>query len=104
MRKLVILTCLAVAGCTTPSSPAMPGERPGPVAPNPAGGTCVADGGNAYVGQPATVPNGEAILAATHAKSLRWVFPGMMMTMEFSAERVNVRYGPDNRILSVNCG
>jgi hypothetical protein len=35
---------------------------------------------------------------------MRVVQPGMMITMEFSAERVTVQLAPGNRIERANCG
>ena len=30
--------------------------------------------------------------------------PGMMVTQEYRAERLNFRIGPDNRIVEIRCG
>lgn len=108
MRSLMMVTMAAtLAGCTAygpPGASGPPPQRPGDVAPNPAGGTCDASGGQPFIGRTATLDVGRAILSATHAKLLRWQWPGMMMTMEFSAERVNVSYADDLAILAVTCG
>lgn len=104
MRKILLVLPLAIAGCAAPAS-----QTPSPAAP-PApivamgGGTCQEGRGDAFVGQPVNGETGEAILRATGAKTLRWAAPDMMMTMEFSAERVTVHYGTDNRIGKVVCG
>ena len=92
MRSLLILIPLALAGCAA--------------TPNPghAGGTCNAAPGQAFVGQQVSAETGRRILAATGARVLRWAAPDMMMTMEFSPERVTVHYGTDNRIGQVVCG
>ena len=74
-----------MAGCATTPGPAEPG------------GTCSAAPGQAFVGQTVSEEIGRKILAATGARVLRWAAPDMMMTMEFSAERVTVHYGTDNR-------
>ena len=97
MRNVLVILPLALAGCAaTPPPPVM--AVPG------TGGTCNAGPGQAFVGQTASAETGQAILAATGARVLRWAAPNMMMTMEFSAERVTVHYGTDMRIGSVNCG
>jgi len=95
MRSLLALVSLAIAGCAT---------APGPVPASPSGGTCNAERGKAFVGQPVSEEVGRRILAATGARTLRWAAPDMMMTMEFNAERVTVHYGTDNRIGQVACG
>ena len=92
MRSLILATLFGLAGCATVPAP---GATPA---------VCDAAGSEKFVGQPGTSESGAAILAATHASTLRWATPGMMMTMEFNASRVTVRLGPDGKILAVNCG
>ena len=95
MRRFLCLLPLAIAGCaaspqgSTPASPA---------------GTCRQPADDVFVGQPVSEQTGQAILAATGARILRWAAPDMMMTMEFSPERVTVHYGTDRRIGKVACG
>jgi len=92
MRSLAAIAMLALAGCAT--APPLEG----------ASGICDAAGIERFIGQAATSETGAAILATTHASILRWVTPGMMITMEFSASRVTVRLGPDGKIAAVTCG
>jgi hypothetical protein len=95
MRSALALMPLAIAGCTA---------APDPGPPSPVGGTCDAGPGEAFVGRPVSEETGRKILAATGARTLRWAAPDMMMTMEFSAERITVHYGTDYRIGKVICG
>jgi hypothetical protein len=95
MRNAIALLSLAIAGCAA---------APGPGPASPTGGTCNAGPGAAFVGEQVSEETGRKILAATGARILRWAAPDMMMTMEFSAERVTVHYGTDNRIGQVVCG
>ena len=95
MRKSLLVIPLALAGCAAAPPPA---PISGPC------GTCTAGPGEAFVGQAVSEATGQAILKATGAKVLRWAAPDMMMTMEFSAERVTVHYGTDQRIGKVVCG
>ena len=92
MRSLASIAVLALASCAT--LPATGGST----------AVCDATGSEKFIGQPGTSETGAAILAATHASTLRWATPGMMMTMEFNASRVTVRLGPDGKIAAVNCG
>ena len=94
MRSALAFLLLAIAGCA-----ATPVQ--GPTSP---GGTCTAGPGQTFVGQPVSEETGRKILAATGARILRWAAPDMMMTMEFSAERVTVHYGTNNRIGQIVCG
>ena len=92
MRNSILIVLLGLAGCATiPESGITPA-------------VCDAAGSEKFVGQPGSSESGAAILAATHASTLRWATPGMMMTMEFNASRVTVRLGPDGKIAAVNCG
>ena len=44
------------------------------------------------------------ILRAAGARTLQWVQPGMMVTMEYRADRVRVWLAPGNRIERAACG
>ncbi|NJC05941.1 hypothetical protein GGQ97_001734 [Sphingomonas kaistensis] len=74
----------------------------GPAAP--AGGTCSNDNLQQFVGQAATAEVGAQILSTSGAKTLQWVAAGMMVTMEFRADRVRVQLDEQNRIQRVTCG
>ena len=74
----------------------MHGETPGHV--------CEASSTGQFLGQVATSETAAAILAASHAAVLRWAPPGVMLTMDFRADRVTVRLGPDGKITAINCG
>ena len=95
MRKCLVIVPLALAGCAA-APPLTPVTGPG--------GTCNAEPGQVFVGQAVSEATGQAILKATGARVLRWAAPDMMMTMEFSPERVTVHYGTDQRIGKVVCG
>ncbi len=70
----------------------------------PGGGACVAEPGQAWLGQPGTFENGEKILAATKSKTFRWAGPDKMLTMEFDANRVTVYYDKTQAITKIACG
>ena len=98
MRSL-LLAALAVpaAACSTvPAEPPIHGETPGRI--------CRAEGTERFIGQTATSETGAAILRATNSAVLRWAPPGSMMTMDFSASRVTVHLGSDNRVTRISCG
>jgi len=95
MRKFACLApALAVAACAAVPAPPVPAP----------GGTCNADGTESFIGQRRSDENGAAILAATGSSQIRWVTPGMMVTMEFSATRVTGHVGEDGRITRIVCG
>jgi hypothetical protein len=97
MRSVVLFGPLALVTCSTvPLAPPVHGVTPGRV--------CTTDGTAQYIGQPATEESGTAILRATNAAVLRWAAPGMMLTMDYRADRVTVRFAPDRKITAINCG
>ena len=57
-----------------------------------------------FAGRPATSELGAEMLAASGARTLRWVRFGAMITMEFSPSRLTVRLDPQGKIASANCG
>jgi hypothetical protein len=94
MRSASLPIAALVASCTT--APVVAGETPGHA--------CIAEGTDHFIGQPGTSDIGAAIMQATHAAVLRWAPPGYMLTMDFRADRVTVRLGPDRKITAINCG
>ena len=75
----------------------------GPAAPA-GSGTCRNEGLQQYVGKPATAEIGAQVLATSGAKSLQWVAAGMMVTMEFRADRVRIYLDEQNRVQRLSCG
>ena len=98
MRSLALLTsAVMVASCSTaPAQPPVRGETPGR--------TCESAGLERFAGQSATSEVGAEILRVSNAAVLRWVQPGMMVTMEYRADRVTVWLASANRIERVSCG
>lgn len=91
MRKLGLAAPLFLAACA--ATPA-PGE----------GGTCRPDSLAAFAGRSATPETLAELQRESGAKTIRVVQPGMMVTMEFSAERVTVQLAPGNKIERASCG
>ena len=94
MRKLVALSSIALAACST-----VPAEGS-----EPAGGKCRAEGLERYVGQTGSAENGAAIVRQSGARTLRWIPHGSAVTMDYSEQRVNVKLDPQSRIEAVTCG
>lgn len=89
-----IVLALPLAGCAP-----MP-----PVAPPPGAGACVADPAAWAIGTAASDAVVEQIRIDTHSRIARTLRPGQVVTMEFSAERVNVRVNERNAIIGIACG
>ena len=75
-----------------------------PVARETPGFACRGDGLAAFTGQPATTDLGARMLAQTGARHLRWVAKGMMVTMDFRADRLTVYLDEANRVERASCG
>ena len=96
MRKLILSAAILVAACSTvPAQPPVVGGG---------GAACRNDGLDRFVGQPASSEVGAQMLAASGARVVRWVAMGMLITMEYRADRLTVRLDANNRILSATCG
>ncbi|MEP7315971.1 MAG: I78 family peptidase inhibitor [Sphingomicrobium sp.] len=90
------LATLSVAACSTTADAV-------PVNAN-VGVMCTADQVGEFSGQQATQDVAERIQKATGARTFRWLPKGMMVTMEYRADRVNVVLDATNKIESVRCG
>lgn len=87
---------LALAACTVAQSDATAdAARPG---------TCRNGALAQFTGQPASEELGARMLAASGARTIRWVAHGMMVTMEFSADRLTVYLDESNRVERASCG
>jgi hypothetical protein len=98
MRRIALFAAAAmVASCAAaPAQPPPHGQTPGH--------ECQSAGLANFVGGQATTAVGAEILRVSNAAAVRWVQPGMMVTMEFRADRVTAWLAPGNRIERVNCG
>ena len=98
MKALAASLAFSLAACAAAAPPA--NETP------PARdikGTCQREPGQRFVGQKVSGELGEAMLAATGAKILRWVPPRTAVTMDFNPSRLTVSYGEDLVITRVSC-
>lgn len=88
----------ALAAC----APAL--STSGPATPTDTDATCSSEALDSYVGQKASVETGSAMLAASGAKTLRWVPPRSAVTMDFRPDRLTVSYDDDMVITRASCG
>ena len=100
MRALFLISSLALAACAT--------TQPDPLIVPPADGaeaaaTCRADKLASVTGQPRSATLATQILAATGARTIRWVEPGTMVTMDFREDRVTVYLDAAGRVERAAC-
>ncbi len=100
-RWIAAATALPLAACTSMDSSAEPGPAAPPASADMA---CDADAAQSFVGQIASAESGAAMLRATGARMLRWVAPGMAVTMDYRHDRLTVSYDGDYKITTISCG
>lgn len=99
MKRIVlgiVLGASAIGGCAAQSQSSPPPAKE-PVM------TCNRDAGQAFIGKKATPEIGAELLKATGARTLRWVPPHTMVTMDYRADRLTVSYDEDMVITQVSC-
>jgi hypothetical protein len=97
MRSALLLApALLVACSTAPAEPVVHGETPGH--------TCTAEGTDQFVGQTRSDKVGSEIKRVSNAAVLRWAPPGIMLTMDYRADRVTVWLDPSGKITKIHCG
>jgi hypothetical protein len=97
MRKVLALFPLALAACSTaPAQPVVHGETPGH--------TCNTEGTDQFVGQTRSDTVAKEIKRVSNAAVLRWSPPGVMLTMDYRADRVTVWLDTANKITKLRCG
>lgn len=122
---IALLSLVAVAACASPSSgpgeaaslaapapaqaapsppsPATPATQPEPPAPEDVVMTCKAEKGQWAIGKIADEALVAKVMADTGSERVRVIKPGMMVTMDFREDRVNLDVDADNRVMSVRC-
>jgi hypothetical protein len=99
MMRAAMLTLPALLG-----SCAMTQAEEPATAPTAPAGECRNDALASFVGQTADADLGTRMLAASGARTLRWVAPGMAVTMDFRADRLTVHYDAAMKVTSASCG
>jgi len=93
MKLAITGIALLVMACATVS----PNE--GSAAPG-----CRVEGLQDLTGRPATSELGAEALRRSGARRLRWIRPGDVVTMDYSAERLNVHVDAASRVERFACG
>ena len=97
MRKAMLLVPSLLAACATaPAQTPVHGETPGH--------TCKTEGTDRFIGHTRTDQSALDIKRASNAAVLRWAPPGVMLTMDYRADRVTVWLDPANKITQIKCG
>jgi len=94
-RSIVAFVVIPLAACTIAESKPVDGM---PVA------SCSDEKLAVFTGQSASQELGSQILAASGARTLRWVPKGSAVTMDYRADRVTVALDEANRVERLSCG
>jgi hypothetical protein len=90
---------------TMACAPVPPAEGQGEPPPRVEGaGECDAAGLGDLVGRPATTELGAEALRRSRARTLRWIRPGDMVTMDYRSDRLNIRLDAQHRVEAFSCG
>jgi hypothetical protein len=92
MRALAAAALLA-SGCATTAPQGEAGA-----------GKCDSAKAQALVGRSRSAGTGAEALRLSGAKSLRWIAPGTMVTMDYREDRLNLRVDAAGKVVKVDCG
>ncbi len=92
MRSLFLLVLVPLAAACTSVAPAEPGN-----------GGCTPDALARYSGQTANDALAERMKRETGRTALRWVQPGMAVTMDYREDRLTVYLDSSNRVERASC-
>ncbi|HEX8301798.1 I78 family peptidase inhibitor [Sphingomonas sp.] len=97
IRFALPIVALAFTGCMDRAPPETAGATP-------PGVECNSNGLESLIGKPRSAAVAEEAKRLSGANAVRWLTPGMMVTMEFRADRLNLHLGTDGKIGSARCG
>lgn len=98
LLPLAVAASLSLSACATLPPVGTGGPYP------PQAMQCDAEGARWAIGQAATPDVVERVRVDTHSRVVRVIHPGQAVTMDFSAERVNIHVNERNAITSITCG
>ncbi|MCW3849178.1 I78 family peptidase inhibitor [Sphingomonas sp. LB-2] len=98
IRLALPLIAMSLMGCAREAD----GE-PYPIPPGPPT-ACGSHLLGSYVGKKRTDAIAAQVARISGAKAIRWIKPGMAVTMDYREDRLNVRLDDKDVILSVSCG
>lgn len=98
MRTIIgALLALAATGCVTPPDENIPTVED-------ARFTCATTRLGGLVGQIASTAVGTEAMRGANARTIRWIRPGDMVTMDYRTDRLNIDLDASNRITGFRCG
>ena len=105
MRQSIILalSALTLTACASGPEPYTTGQRE-PISLRDEGDECGVSLVQSFVGIRANATLREEITTRSGAQSIRWIEPGMAVTMDFRTDRLNAELDQDGVITAMRCG
>ena len=97
MKSMTAIGALMLASACVSVVPPPPGPPPG-------GGICNAAPAQGLIGRAAGSQLGTEALRLSGARDLRWIAPGMAVTMDYREDRLNIETDAQNRVRTIRCG
>lgn len=91
MRAFAAAALLAAGCATTPPAEAV-------------GARCDAAKGQKLIGRSRSAKTATEALRLSGARTLRWIAPGQMVTMDYRQDRLNLRIDPAGKVVKADCG
>lgn len=101
MIKTTLLPLVLLAACET--TPKMGIGNPA-ATPEIGLGNCDATRVQNFIGALGTADLGTALLKRSGARTIRWLAPNTMATMDYRSDRLNVLVNERNFVTGVHCG
>lgn len=102
IRLTLPLMLVALTGCIPPGNPPAEGAPPPPASFEPT--SCGAEHVRHVIGKKRTPALAEEVSRRSGAKAIRWISPGMAVTMDYRENRLNVDLDDRDVITGVRCG
>lgn len=101
---LAIMSVSGLVGCASSEPPPYQIGRREPISLRDDGDMCGQSLVQNYVGLRANDTVREEVTRRSGAATVRWVEPGMAVTMDFRADRMTAELNEDGVVVSVRCG
>jgi len=103
MRTITALSLAAALSIAALPALAQEGGNSVPPTPPPPG-KCVAEGLGGFTGKTRSDAVEKEALRLSGSKAIRWISPGMAVTMDFREDRLNFDLDAQGRITGARCG
>ncbi len=106
MRIGLAALAMAMTACTTTAGAGGAGQEDEEIrdASSLTGVRCNIEATRPLVGRPATQALGAEALRLSGARTLRWIRPGDVVTMDYRTDRLNIHLDGQGQVQRIDCG